>query len=380
MVRKKDKQHPDKQKGKGGKEEASVHIEDNAVTLSQKYTDIPEVYLSTGTPLAGYTISSDEPYIFTTSGTASSTGAYFVSATTGGVSLSPSTVWSVSSRQDELEEEISTLRKENRRLARDISRVEEAKAKKTGYAKKLEKNVEKLEKAQRFKYLLDRVNTQARQKLMDSIDFRNRFEESDSCQTIIMSVDIRRSTELMLRATDPQLYADSIIGLCADLTNIILDNFGVFDKFTGDGILAFFPDFYSGSDAPYWAMKAATECHNLFASHYQTNRKCFKSVLMDVGLGIGIDYGIAHLVKIQDELTVIGEPVVYACRMSGCEAGKTLLNQPAYNVLSESFGAYIHTEEQLIEIKHQGPTLAYLAKLSKKVYKPHLPEWVEAEY
>jgi class 3 adenylate cyclase len=180
----------------------------------------------------------------------------------------------------------------------------------------------------------------------------------------------------MLKAREPKLYADFITNLCSDLTKIIVDDYGVFDKFTGDGLLCFFPSFYSGEDAPYYAIKAAAECHNKFTEHYQKNRKCFKTVLINVGLGIGIDYGKTHLVKMQDQLTVIGEPVVYACRLSGGEAGKTLINQPAYEILSELYGAYVDFKEDSIEIKHEGPTLAYIASLSKKSYVPKIPEWL----
>jgi class 3 adenylate cyclase len=223
---------------------------------------------------------------------------------------------------------------------------------------------------------LYRVNESARAKLLESVAFRDLFDTSKPCNTVIMSVDIRRSTELMLKAREPQLYADFIISLCTKLTRIILNNYGIFDKFTGDGILAFFPDFYSGQDSSYWAVKAAHECHNYFSTHYQVNRKCFKSILMDVGLGIGIDYGEAHLVNIQDGLTVIGAPVVYACRMSGDKAGLTLLNQPAYEITSQKFGEFINFQEYITTLKHEGPTLAYIATLSKKIYEPKLPDWL----
>jgi class 3 adenylate cyclase len=71
-----------------------------------------------------------------------------------------------------------------------------------------------------------------------------------------------------------------------DLGQTIIGNLGVFDKFTGDGILAFFPEFYSGPDAGYLAIQAADACHKVFADHYTNSRKCFISVLKDTGLGI----------------------------------------------------------------------------------------------
>jgi len=288
------------------------------------------------------------------------------------VGISPETI----SLEQDLEDKINYLRKENRRLTQEIVKKTEAEEERTEEIEELKKNIKELYKKNRLQHLMSKVNESAKAKLIESEEFRNLFEKSEQCNTVVMAVDIRRSTELMLKAREPQLYADFIISLCSDLTRIILNNYGVFDKFTGDGILAFFPDFYSGEDSPYWALKAAYECHNCFSMHYQANRRCFISILTDVGLGIGIDYGKSHLVNIQDGITVIGSPVVYACRMSGAEAGQTLLNQPAYEVTSQKFGEFINFQESVIDIKHEGSTLAYIATLSKKIYEPKLPDWL----
>lgn len=307
---------------------------------------------------------------------ASSIGSYYTPiVSSGSLIISPASVLTLSPERQQLEDEVAGLKKENTRLARDVAEAIEAKKRKIKEIGELKQNVEELTKKQRLKRLLDRVNEYGQKKLLECEDFRNLFEESDSCTAIIMAVDIRRSTELMLKAREAELYADFIMGLCTQLRRITVDNFGVFDKFTGDGILAFFPDFYTGSDAPYWALKAASECHTYFRTHYQQNRKCFNSVLMDVGLGIGIDYGKSYLVKMQDELTVIGSPVVYACRLSGAPAGETLLNQPAYEEVSEKYYKHVNLEESEIPVKNEGRTLAYRATLSDKAYKPKPPVW-----
>jgi len=278
-------------------------------------------------------------------------------------------------REQELEDEISKLKKDNTKLLRQIGAKDETEQRTGKEIEALRKNVEELENMQRLQHLLYRVNENAREMLFESQEFRELFEKPDSCNAVIMSVDIRRSTELMLKAREPQLYADFITSLCTELTSIILDNYGVFDKFTGDGILAFFPEFYTGQDSPYWAIKAAHECHNCFFMHYRAKRNCFKSILISVGLGIGIDYGESHLVKVQDGFTVIGTPVVYACRMAGAEAGQTLLNQAAYEVTSQRFGEHVSFRESEIDIKHEGRTLAYVATLSENTYEPRLPVW-----
>jgi adenylate cyclase len=193
-----------------------------------------------------------------------------------------------------------------------------------------------------------------------------------------MSVDIRRSTELMLKARAPEMFAAFITTLCRDLGNIVKSNFGVFDKFTGDGVLAFFPDFYSGGDAGYWVIKAAHQCHESFSTRYKEFRSSFTTVLTSVGLGIGIDYGPAHLVQMAGGLTVVGAPVVYACRMAGAPAGSTFLNQLAYERISERYSPYCFLRETELDLKHEGPTLAYSVELSKGTYEPHPPEWARS--
>ena len=143
------------------------------------------------------------------------------------------------------------------------------------------------------------------------------------------------------------------------LSNVILSNFGVIDKFTGDGVLAFFPEFFSGPDFGKLAIKSALECHSAFQSEYSRNRTSFSTVPLDTGLGIGIDYGNTYLVKMNGSFTVIGTPVVYACRMSGAKAGDTLLNQTAFEKINEKYRNSINLKETSIEIKNEGKILAY---------------------
>jgi len=57
----------------------------------------------------------------------------------------------------------------------------------------------------------------------------------------------------MLKARSPALFAGFMTQLCAALEVTIKEEYGVFDKFTGDGVLAFFPEFFSGKDAGYHA-------------------------------------------------------------------------------------------------------------------------------
>ena len=91
--------------------------------------------------------------------------------------------------------------------------------------------------------VLDKVSPRAHEALFSNRALRNRFLASKSaCAAFIMSIDIRRSAELMLNARSAELFAEFMAGLCEELKGLICDRFGIVDKFTGDGLLASFPE------------------------------------------------------------------------------------------------------------------------------------------
>jgi class 3 adenylate cyclase len=225
-------------------------------------------------------------------------------------------------------------------------------------------------------HLFNRVNEKAQDALLKNDDLKNKFKENERCDAFVMSIDIRRSTDLMLKAKTPQEFANFITRLCLTLRQIILDNGGVFDKFTGDGILAFFPLFFAGPDAGMRCLQAAELCHSTFANQYAASRKCFTAVLKGTGLGIGIDFGSVQMVQIGGDLTVVGNPVVYACRMGSAPAGTTLMNQPAYDEVFPKYSSYLHFEETEVPFKHEGPMLAYSVSLHNTSCVCNPPNWL----
>jgi class 3 adenylate cyclase len=277
----------------------------------------------------------------------------------------------------ELWEEINKLKKGRYELIKKLRETEENAVDNEAARKLLEKTNDELTKKESLDYLLSNINSEARRKLLESDDFKRLFEETTYCNSFVMSIDIRRSTDLMLKARESELFEKFIVSLCEKLSNIIIENLGIFDKFTGDGILSFFPDFYSGEDAGLMAVNAALQCHDIFEDHYKEHRNCFISVLQDTGLGIGIDYGSTYKVKMNSTLTVIGRPVVYACRMSGAKAGDTLLNQPAYDMIFKKYSKYFNFEDTTIDIKNEGPTLAYKVTSNNSEYEYSKPDWNE---
>jgi len=135
----------------------------------------------------------------------------------------------------------------------------------------------------------------------------------------------------MLHCDSATAFAEFIMSLCLGMAKTAMDRNGVFDKFTGDGILAFFPKFYSGPDHAVWALRAAIDCQNLFRAHFDRFASHFKRLPADTGLGIGIDSGMITISVMNDDIVIVGEPVVYACRFSSAASyGQTLLNQGAF--------------------------------------------------
>jgi class 3 adenylate cyclase len=349
---------------------------DLAATLAKVAQDQREKEQDLATTLAKMAASSAAKY------DASDISKY-LSSLSGYPSINVGSVASWLSQPDQakvrgLETEISRLKGEAGKVAEALRQEKSATQEHKKLLAELQTALADLTKKQQLAFLLPRVRSDAADFLLDSEQLYQEFLKPEPRPLFAMSVDIRRSTELMLKARSPRAFAQFITTLCKDLMDIVRKYEGVVDKFTGDGILCFFPEFFSGEDAGYYALAAADECHRIFAKHYRAQRDSFRSVLKDIGLGIGIDYGECQLVEVAGSLTIVGPAVVYACRLGGAPAGKTLLNQPAYEQISEKHGGLVLLDETSIEIKHEGELVAYAAKLSRRAYSPKEPAWARA--
>ncbi len=255
-----------------------------------------------------------------------------------------------------------------------VSKLKSDVQEKDKLVKQLQLNVDNIKKELSLKHLLSQVTYAARQRLIQDDDFYQLFESNKECQSFVISIDIRRSTELMLKSRSPQDFEHFITFCCNGLSNIIQNNFGIFDKFTGDGILAFFPEFYSGEDAGLFAVKSAIECHSFFHKFYHQSRSKFNIILNNIGLGIGIDYGKTHIAKM-NSYTVIGHPVVYACRLSATNNTTTLINQPGFEHLNNKYSGEMSFSEKIVNCKNEGEIVAYTIDNFNIDCTPQVPEW-----
>jgi len=272
-------------------------------------------------------------------------------------------------RKIDLEDDILQLKKQLHAERAKIAKV-------TGDKDKFEGLYKEIEEKQSSSHIINRIHPDSVDKFLKSSDFKSKFEHGKETFAIVVSIDIRRSTDLMLKAKSPTDYSDFITELSKKLSGVIIDNLGIFDKFTGDGILAFFPEFYSGEDAILRALVSAELCHYIFKEHYTANRNKFTVHIKDVGLGIGIDCGIVSVANTPSELTVVGRPVVYACRFSGANAGETLLNLEAYEKLQSLDHPMVkHIEETEINIKNEGLATAFKIHIDSSRYKNDEYPW-----
>jgi len=128
--------------------------------------------------------------------------------------------------------------------------------------------------------------------------------------------------------------------------------------------------FYSGENVVIRCCITSKLCYDFFTDYYKRHRNKFK-INLKTGLGIGIDYGAAKLVRVNDDPTIVGVPVVYACRLSNAPSGHTYNNQSAYQKLKNS---EINFKEIDFEINNQGIVTVYdLLELGTGNIKP--PNW-----
>jgi class 3 adenylate cyclase len=232
---------------------------------------------------------------------------------------------------------------------------------------------------------LTHIRPEAAAVLQNSPDLQKEFLGDESIgdsaapmpkkEAFVVSIDIRKSTELMLKADPPEKFALFIRDLCTEIIEIITSHDGVLDKFTGDGVLSYFPRFFSGNDAGFRAVAAAALCHSSFQHNYGRSCGFFVAAPLDVGLGIGIDYGQVSLASVGGAITVVGAPVVYACRMSAADAGTTRLNYRAYERLRGHFEGCLSFERTAQTVKNESSILAFDAHLADKLPDLAEPLW-----
>jgi class 3 adenylate cyclase len=164
-------------------------------------------------------------------------------------------------------------------------------------------------------------------------DWEHRFRTNDlldavidgePIQMFVMAADIRESTTLMKESVRFERFAMVMDKFVSSVRQGIRQSGGWFDKFTGDGFLAYWivqpgqPGEYeerfvqTTGEVAHTANVLVELFHTKVLEDFRANSR---NLSAGVGLSMGLDAGPGYLVKIADELTVVGSPVVGAVRM-----------------------------------------------------------------
>lgn len=146
---------------------------------------------------------------------------------------------------------------------------------------------------------------------------------------IVLAVDIRKSTVLMKEAISAKEHATTLNKFIAHCSESVRSRDGWFDKFMGDGFLAYWVVAEGYADAALArALWTAKDIMDYFERHssgaFLRNSKNWPE---GVGLSAGLDAGAASLVMMAGEPSIVGSPVVGAVRMVTCaKPGEVLAN------------------------------------------------------
>jgi class 3 adenylate cyclase len=153
-------------------------------------------------------------------------------------------------------------------------------------------------------------------------------------EMFVMAADIRESTTLMKEAVRFELFAQVMDRFVSSVRQGIRRSGGWFDKFTGDGFLAYWivqpasPEEYeerlvqTTGDVAHTANLLIDLFHRRVLEDFRSNSRNLSG---GVGLSMGLDAGPGYIVKIADELTIVGSPVVGAVRMVNAAGPREIL-------------------------------------------------------
>lgn len=167
--------------------------------------------------------------------------------------------------------------------------------------------------------MADRHGPKSWQEEISLADLQRAVREGIGVSAIVLDTDIRSSTALMRESMQPLQFAWHLSYFVNAIREFLRARRGWFDKFTGDGFLAYWllgnrrPEDYA-DEIGYFA----NVCISLFRDRVMDElRKFTQNMPAQVGISLGLDGGMVHLVEVAGDLTPMGPPVVGAVRMVG---------------------------------------------------------------
>ncbi len=234
---------------------------------------------------------------------------------------------------------------------------------------------EELLKKEFKKDLLFRISSEMQRHVLSEEKIYSLLSVNKQIPSSVLSIDIRKSSAMMLKTTSEN-YFSFIRELMETLIDYIKRNYGIFEKFTGDGLIAFFPREFTGKDAIFHTVKAAQQCVHFFSKYLEKTSKIFGAILDDFGLCAGIDYGNICVYVLNTQINIVGTPVVYACRMSGHTKNSVVINNGAKAEMANNPSYKLELDPIVVDVKHEGKLVGYLVKTDVNSLNFKKPTWL----
>jgi hypothetical protein len=113
----------------------------------------------------------------------------------------------LSEKHRTLSAELSELQKTFERQRRELNDAVAGSEQQKEQIRALEATIREFTAKEQLGFVLVRVRPEARRVLLESNELRDQFLGDTKCNSFVISVDIRRSTELMLKARTPEDFA-----------------------------------------------------------------------------------------------------------------------------------------------------------------------------
>jgi class 3 adenylate cyclase len=169
-------------------------------------------------------------------------------------------------------------------------------------------------------------------------------------QTIAVIGDIRRSQDLMTYAPDAKSFSERMVHFITTTRQLVEKHTGFFDKFTGDGFIAYFNEAVCKI-----AAKDYIECFMGFIKDEKEfsvpffeewERLIRKRPAKEIGLAIGADIGKIFFEDVHDHLVAVGDAIVWGARMaSTAESNEIIVNNLLFATLVGRPGIIFQEQE-----------------------------------
>ena len=205
-----------------------------------------------------------------------------------------------------------------------------------------------------------------------SPEYLQNMSESD---TLVMVADVRRSQDLMTYGVSPESYKNKMVEFLKKIRTILLENYAIFDQFTGDGFIAYFNEYICNSNEKDYYEMMVDSCKkiqdfskNFFKDWTKTLRRAPSE---EIGLAIGVDSGKVYYRDLDDQFLAIGDACVWATRMSSAgKKGDVILNNIPYQTIAEKTDLSTCKEEVSSETKTGEKFKAFRLIIDKVNYSP----------